>query len=304
MRVQGVVAAIAVPAIVIGVIGLVVIQAEDSLSGRSHGAVESAAIAQPLDVSAPARTAPAADAAGAPAAVAPETKAAPQPRAVPARVTFAEYSALQRQILGAVDGWWTTALHRAGLSYTGPHITIAGRGKHAMSECGRAVAAPRDSKSAYPAFYCRGDRTVYLSSGWLYDAIYANFHRGGVAAIIAHEYGHHVQNLTGQNDKVLRGETGPQSGPVRLELQADCYAGVWTANAVKTDFIAIDDADIEEGLSAASAVGDDRIQEKAQGQVNPESWTHGSAEQRVKWFRVGLSSGDPNACDTFAVRTV
>jgi predicted metalloprotease len=276
MRVRGVVVAVAVPAIVIGVIGLVVIQTEDSLSGRSHGAMESAAIAQPVDASAATKAAPAAEAAGAPAAVAPESKAAPQPRAVPARVTFAEYSALQRSILGAVDGWWTTALHRAGLSYTGPHITIAGQGKHAMSECGRAVAAPRDSRNAYPAFYCRGDRTVYLSSGWLYDVIYANFHRGGVAAIIAHEYGHHVQHSIGIADPKVS----------RQELQADCLAGVWMRSAVASG--SYNAGDVKDARRALRALGDTKMSSKLH---------HGTPTERMAWFDRGYATGDAYTCN-------
>jgi len=195
-------------------------------------------------------------------------------------------------VINSVQVYWSKALR----NYT-PARTRFFEGSVATG-CGNAT-------SAVGPFYCPNDRYVYIDLGFL-DQLESEFGVSGSLAqayVLAHEYGHHVQNLTGVLRRADNSDTGPQGDAVRVELQADCYAGAWMANAVKTGLIEeITRADIQDALGAAAAIGDDRIQERAQGRVTPESWTHGSSEQRQSWLARGREGGNPSSCDTFAGR--
>jgi predicted metalloprotease len=195
-----------------------------------------------------------------------------------------------------VDEVWTQVLRQQGAQYQ-PPAAIVIYDRATGTGCGMG-------QSAMGPFYCPADRKVYLDLSFWQDLESQLGARGEAARayVIAHEIGHHVQNLTGASEMSRRmGAKGAESGAVRLELQADCYAGVWAAHAasVSGGQVALDPKDIEDGLRAAAAVGDDTLQKKAQGRVMPDAFTHGTSEQRMRWFRTGLQAGEPAACDTF-----
>jgi predicted metalloprotease len=198
-------------------------------------------------------------------------------------------------VINSVQSFWTDDLGRKGQSYE-PAETVFFSGS-TQTGCGAAT------EDVGP-FYCPVDKQVYIDLGFykeLHDRFGAKGGPFAEAYVIAHEYGHHVQDLEGTLGRAQSGATGASGGSVRTELQADCYAGVWAHGAVSTGYITqLTDTDIADGLDAAAAVGDDRIQRSAQGRVDPESFTHGTSAQRVEWFRRGFDSGDPNRCTTFS----
>jgi predicted metalloprotease len=202
----------------------------------------------------------------------------------------------------ALDCYWTEEAPALGVAFAPPtkfnlFTDSIGTG------CGQA-------SSATGPFYCPPDQSIYVDTSF-FDELRNRFGAtGGTLSemyVVAHEYGHHIQNLAGVMDRTDRSDTGPTSDSVRTELQADCYAGAWVAAASTTDdaegtaFLKpVTDAQIADALNAASVIGDDRIQEMGSGQVNPETWTHGSSEQREKWFKQGLAQG-AQSCDTFSI---
>ncbi|MDF3836438.1 zinc metallopeptidase [Cupriavidus basilensis] len=206
-----------------------------------------------------------------------------------------------RKVLGNTERTWShifeTDLNR---QYAPPRLVLF---------TGSTPTACGTGESAMGPFYCPGDQKVYIDLAF-YDELRKRFGAGGdfaQAYVIAHEVGHHVQNLLGVSGKVdaarrRMGEAQANQLSVRVELQADCLAGVWAATAERANQQLLEPGDIEQGLKAAAAIGDDRLQKQAQGYVVPEAFTHGTSEQRVRWLRQGLTSGDIRKCDTFAAR--
>jgi predicted metalloprotease len=200
-------------------------------------------------------------------------------------------------VLADTETTWETVLPRLGRQYENPRLVLF---------TGAVQSACGTTSAAVGPFYCPRDRKVYLDLSFFNEMSQRLGAPGDFAQayVIAHEVGHHVQNLLGIADKVnlLQRQGSELEGnalSVRMELQADCFAGVWGYHA-KRERNLIEPGDFEEGLRAASAIGDDQLQKTSRGYTRPESWTHGSSAQRMTWLRKGLETGDPNACDTFS----
>ena len=203
--------------------------------------------------------------------------------------------------VNSIQAFWHRALPRqAGVGYTAARTELFSG--QVRTGCGVA-------DSGVGPFYCPVDDTVYLDPSFFREMLQGRLGaRGGKfswAYVLAHEYGHHVQDLLGTMGRV-RTQRGPDSDAVRLELQADCYAGIWTGSVRHAQgrslVVGLTPRDVADALDAARAVGDDRIQQRTTGDVDPDQWTHGSAAERMRWFRTGLRHGTLGACDTFAAR--
>jgi predicted metalloprotease len=222
--------------------------------------------------------------------------AAPPAAADPAQDSLAEFTAV---VLASTEDVWNGLFPRlAGGDYPEPQLVLFSGA--VQSACGYAQAA-------VGPFYCPGDRKVYIDLSFYRDLRQQLGAPGDFAQayVIAHEVGHHVQTVLGISEQVNAarrgvGEAEANALSVRQELQADCFAGVWGYHLRRSGGpVQLDPGDLEEALGAAAAIGDDRLQRQSRGYVSPESFTHGTSEQRVRWFRRGFEGGDPRACDTF-----
>jgi len=202
-------------------------------------------------------------------------------------------------VLADTEETWNAILPQYGVQYVAPTLVLFD---------GMVASACGTAESAMGPFYCPLDQKVYIDMSF-YNDLSQRFGAPGdfaQAYVIAHEVGHHVQNLAGTAEKVHAAQqraTKVEANElsVRMELQADCYAGVWAHHAARSRQL-LEAGDVEEGLNAASAIGDDRLQHMSQGRVVPDAFTHGSSEQRVRWFRKGMETGSLEACDTFSAR--
>jgi predicted metalloprotease len=222
-------------------------------------------------------------------------EAKPIPQDDPAAIFVAK-------VLGSTEETWGKIFQGSGHQYPAPKLVLFD---------GQTPTACGSGQAAMGPFYCPGDQKVYIDLRF-YQEMKDRFNAPGdfaQAYVIAHEVGHHIQNLMGTSDKVqqarqsARNEAQANQYSVRLELQADCYAGVWAHHADGANRI-LEAGDVEEAMRAAAAIGDDALQKEAQGYAVPDSFTHGTSQQRQRWFNQGLSVGDVNKCDTFNVAAV
>ncbi len=226
---------------------------------------------------------------------APQVQQGPAQRP-PAEDEMARFVAL---VLGDTEDTWTQIFAKAGKQYEYPKLVLFSGAIRSACGLGQSAMGP---------FYCPADQKLYIDLSF-YQDLKTRFRAPGdfaQAYVIAHEVGHHVQNLLGISDKVhalqqRHGEPEANQLSVRLELQADCFAGVWAHNADRARQV-LEQGDIEEGLNAAAAIGDDRMQKQSAGYVSPDSFTHGSSAQRVRWFKRGLESGEVKQCNTFEAK--
>ena len=215
---------------------------------------------------------------------------------VPENDSQAEFASV---VLADTENTWSEIFAQRGATYPKPTLVLFTEATQSACGVGQSAMGP---------FYCPNDRKVYMDLSFFYD-LETRFGAPGdfaQAYVVAHEVGHHVQTVTGLSDRIARArqyrsEREANALSVRQELQADCYAGVWGHYAARRGLL--EPGDAEEGLRAAAAIGDDRLQRQTQGRVVPESFTHGSSEERVRWLRRGLDSGNIDACDTFGQGT-